>query len=293
MSVATSVRLLLIGSLREPAWLDGSRAERVASLAEALVRVSGETGFSAIAIDGDALTCTATEIEAISAVCVLIAVLADADAEHALAWLRRGADEVLGIDEWGAATAARRLRFAAERRTRLTARLHAYATDLATGLPHRQQLVEHLSQLLALREREPAPMALLAIRIEGLEAIGRAAGQPTADALRRKLAVRLRAGLRASDVVAAVEADTFVVLLGSLLGPADADRVAAKLSAALVAPLPLAGGDASVAVAVGISRFPEDGKSAERLLRRALALAEAAPTAGVGGGAQAANDPAG
>jgi succinate-semialdehyde dehydrogenase/glutarate-semialdehyde dehydrogenase len=46
--------------------------------------------------------------------------------------------------------------------------------------------------------------------------------------LRRKLAVRLRAGVRASDVVAAVDDETYAVLLGALLSPADGERVAAK-----------------------------------------------------------------
>ena len=36
----------------------------------------------------------------------------------------------------------------------------AYATDLETGLPHQQQLIEHMSHLLALREREPAATRL-------------------------------------------------------------------------------------------------------------------------------------
>ena len=50
-------------------------------------------------------------------------------------------------------------------------------------------------------------------------------GREAANVLRRKLGVRLRAGVRASDVVASLGDDGFAVLLGSILSPADAHRV--------------------------------------------------------------------
>ena len=69
----------------------------------------------------------------------------------------------------------------------------AYATDLQTGLPNRQQLIEHMSQLLALRGREPAPMALLVLRVEGFATTEARLGRESANVLRRKVAVRLEA----------------------------------------------------------------------------------------------------
>src|SRR5436190_635136 len=94
---------------------------------------------------------------------------------------------------------------------------------------------------------------------------------------------RLRAGVRASDVVAAVGGETFAVLLGSILGSDDAERVAVKLVAAIAAPFTIAAVERSVAVAVGIAHYPNDGREAERLLRRALALAAVAPATSAGG----------
>jgi predicted signal transduction protein with EAL and GGDEF domain len=126
-------------------------------------------------------------------------------------------------------------------------------------------------------------MALLGFRIEGLRPRGEGAESTDFETLRRKIAVRLRAGVRASDVVAAVGDETFAVLLGSILTGADADRVAAKLVAALVAPFTVATVDRSVAVAFGIAQYPQDGREAERLLRRALALAAAAPATSAAG----------
>ena len=121
-------------------------------------------------------------------------------------------------------------------------------------------------------------------------------GIEAANVLRRKVAVRLRSGLRASDVVASVGADSFVVLLAWIDDAANADRVVAKLAQSLQRPFSVAGQDVAVAVCVGVAQYPQHGKEAEALLRRALAQAgesRALGRAGLsqhGGGAAAAND---
>ena len=276
------LRLLLIGTTpqlasfaeRSSAAPVQAIANRVATLAEAEVMLCGDLPYDAIVLDAASVVVAAPEVEAIAARAALVAVVVEPDAEHTLGWLRSGAEDVLGPDELLGPAGWRRLRFAVERRRRSEGREPAYATDPGTGLPHRRQLVEHLSQLLALRERDPSPMAVLALRIE---LPGPAGAAEEAELLRRKIAVRLRAAVRASDVVAAADAENFVVLLGILLAPADAARVAEKLGASIAAPFKLGSGERSVAVAVGIAQYPQDGNQADRLLRRALALAAVAP----------------
>jgi len=213
----------------------------------------------------------------------LLVVAAGLRAPAVLEWLARGAQDVLHPDELAAGTLPQRLRAAIERkRLERDARV-AYATDLDTGLPHQQQLIEHMSQLLALREREPAPMALLVLRIEGLAATEARLGHEAANVLRRKVGVRLRAGVRASDVVASLGGDCFAVLLGSILSPDDAPRVGAKMMKALMEPLRVGGHDLGVAAALGIGQYPQDGAQPDALLRRALGLAAAAPAQGRAG----------
>jgi diguanylate cyclase (GGDEF)-like protein len=205
------------------------------------------------------------------------------DTEAVLAWFKRGAQDVLGVDELGAASLPQRIRAAIERKRIERDARKSYATDLATGLPHQQQLIEHMSHLLALREREPAPMAVLVLRIEGLASAQARLGPEAANVLRRKVAVRLRAGVRASDVVAALGEASFAVLLGSILAPADADRVGAKLLSALLDPFTVTGEDLGVAVALGIGQYPQDGAQPDALLRRAIGLAASATARGRAG----------
>jgi diguanylate cyclase (GGDEF)-like protein len=174
----------------------------------------------------------------------------------------------------------RAVRLAIERKNVERLARKSLATDLMTGLPNQAQLVEHVNQLLALREREPAPMALLAVRVEGLATAEARLGREAANVLRRKIAVRLRMGLRASDVVASVGPDSFVVLLSKFQEAQDADRVAIKLREALHPPFPISGTELAIAVATGIAQFPADGRDAISLVRRATGLALAAPALG-------------
>jgi len=116
-------------------------------------------------------------------------------------------------------------------------------------------------------------MALIVLRVGGLAQTGAALGAEAANVLRRKAAVRLRSALRASDVVAALDADRFAVLLAWIDDAADGERVAAKLAQSLQRPLSVAGHDLTVAVGVGVARYPADGRDADALLRLAASLA--------------------
>jgi len=195
---------------------------------------------------------------------------------QALQLLQLGVQDVLSRFESQPAVLARALRLAVERKRIDRVARKAFATDLATGLPNHAQLLEHLTHLFALREREPAPMALIALRIEGLESTAQTLGSEAANVLRRKVAVRLRSGLRASDVVAAIGVDAFAVLLAWIDAPTDGERVAAKLADSLQRPFGIAGQEQSVAVSLGLALYPDHGREPDALLRRALSQATSA-----------------
>lgn len=248
--------------------------------------------------DSAALTALGQQAElpqaAFDSAVVVIAAEPDEAVEDDL--LRQGVEHIHLASE--IATLPRALHHAVLRK-RVEREAHtAYATDLATGLPHQAQLVEHLTQLLALREREPAPMVVLVLRIEGYAGAAARLGGEAANVLRRKVAVRLRSGLRASDVVAAIGPDAFGILLGYLDAIGDGERVAAKLVQALEQPLVVAGQPCPVAVAVGLALYPEHGRDADSLLKRASAQAASVATVGregyavatQRGGGSAAND---
>ncbi|MBP6462360.1 MAG: GGDEF domain-containing protein [Rubrivivax sp.] len=208
----------------------------------------------------------------------VVVLAGEADEEIEADLLRLGVEAI--VPPGDAAVVLRAIRHAVERKRLERATRTAYATDLATGLPHQAQLLEHMTQLLALREREPAPMVLIVLRVEGYAGAAARLGSEAANILRRKVAVRLRSALRASDVVAAMGADAFGVLLGHVESPGDGERVAAKLVRSLQQPFMVAGQPCAVAAAVGLAHTPEHGKDAESLLQRASAQAGSLATLG-------------
>ncbi len=222
------------------------------------------------------------QLPALALQTAVVAVVDVPDALASLKLLQAGVQEVLPRSDLDAARLGRTLHHAIERQRLEAATRRAYATDLSTGLPHHPQLLEHMTHLLALREREPAPMALIALRISGLAATEATLGAESANVLRRKAAVRLRSALRASDVVASIGTDAFAVLLAWIDSPQDGERVAAKLAHALARPFSVAGREQGLTVSVGLASYPEHGKDADSLMRRAVA--QATQRASVGGG---------
>ena len=243
---------------------------------DALVLCPGRPGLGPALADWQSLSHAVLD----AAVVVL---LPDLSPALALQLTQRGVQDLLPEASADTAGVARALRLAVERKRLERLARKAYGTDLRTGLPNHAQLLEHMTHLLALREREPAPMALLVLRVEGLSTTEQALGREAADVLRRKLAVRVRAGLRASDVVASIGDDAFAVLLAWIDAPRDAMRVASKLALSLQQPFSVAGHEQAVAVAFGVSQYPEHGRQADDLLRRALGQAAAMVSVGRAG----------
>jgi GGDEF domain-containing protein len=290
----TPLRILAVGDVRVPEFgaqsavgNDAMVLHRAADANAALVALAGPEAYDAVLMSRDNAFAFGDAIEAIAALAALV-VVGPANREQQAQAIGLGAEDVIAFEDLTMPGVVARLSLAVERKRRAD-RQHAAnaSTDTATGLPNRQQFIEHLSQLAALREREPQPMAVVAVRVMG----DAAAGGAEAHVLRRKAAVRLRAGVRASDVVAWVGEDVYAVLLGSLLAPADAERVAAKLETALAAPMVVGGRPVHVLAATSIAHHPADGTEAQALLERAIARLEARTDGGVATGrAAAAND---
>ncbi|MEY4751284.1 MAG: hypothetical protein RIQ60_3498 [Pseudomonadota bacterium] len=206
--------------------------------------------------------------------------------------VQRGVQDVLVDDALGAAPAERQRADAALGRSLSLAlvrkRLEIMqrkggSIDLATGLPTAQQWMDHVTHLCALREREPAPMSVLVLRVEGLSSVEARHGEAAAQVLRRKVAVRLRSALRASDLVGALGNDTYAVLLTWLLSPTDSALVRDKLVAAMRRPFSVGTETLVVAISSGTAVYPDHAREADTLLRLAHADAASQPGAGRAG----------
>jgi diguanylate cyclase (GGDEF)-like protein/PAS domain S-box-containing protein len=111
---------------------------------------------------------------------------------------------------------------------RIEAQLEQLARhDTLTGLPNRRHFEERLSEFLL--QREQGPFALMFLDIDHFKAINDAYGHATGDAALKHFGECLKASVRATDTIARLAGDEFVVLLPGLHQRADAEIVAQKI----------------------------------------------------------------
>ena len=141
--------------------------------------------------------------------------------------------------------------------------------DSLTALPNRATYSELLNHLLARTEPGPGLFAVLFIDLDRFKTINDSLGHEAGDALLCAVTARLKDCLRSSDVVARLGGDEFVMLLPGLHGREDAARVARKVLAEVIRPVPLAGRECRVTASIGIAMHPDDGRDESTLMAHA------------------------
>ncbi|ADV65832.1 putative bifunctional diguanylate cyclase/phosphodiesterase [Deinococcus maricopensis] len=148
--------------------------------------------------------------------------------------------------------------------------------DPLTGLPNRALLTEHLARAHAHAERHGEAFAVMLLDLDRFKLVNDTLGHGVGDQLLRGVAGRLRHAVRAEDIVARFAGDEFVLLLPDLHDAAHAERLAQTLMDALATPFTLDEHVLHAHFSAGISFYPEDGATAEALLRAAdIAMYEA------------------
>ena len=147
---------------------------------------------------------------------------------------------------------------------------HLALHDPLTGLPNRALLLQVTER--ALRNGNGVNgLALLVIDLDRFRDVNDTLGREQGDSVLKEVAARLARSVRATDMVARVEADRFGVLLPTLARSGDAAIAADNLLAELSQQMDVAGAALSVDATVGIACAPEHAQSADLLLQRAEA----------------------
>lgn len=141
--------------------------------------------------------------------------------------------------------------------------------DPLTGLPNQRLFHDRLGLALKHCSRERTRLAVLYLDVDGFKQVNDSFGHETGDRVLQELANRVCSGVRGEDTVARLGGDEFVVLLPVVQGPEDARHVADKVRAALRMPFDLDGMRLPVSASVGVAVFPDDGVTAEELIRTA------------------------
>ncbi len=168
-------------------------------------------------------------------------------------------------------------RVAAERQLR-----HLALHDQVTSLPNRAVITSVVEHALATQRRGGGLLAVLLVDLDGFKRINDTLGHQIGDELLCSFAARLRDAVRASDTVARLSGDEFVVVADVLEHDLDVVAIAQRVQSALDEPFELADGRHSLSASIGIALARDGDGSVEALLRDADAAMYRAKQAGGG-----------
>ena len=141
--------------------------------------------------------------------------------------------------------------------------------DALTGLPNRLLFRDRLTVALAHARRHETSLAVMFLDLDRFKNVNDTLGHTLGDELLRIVADRLRHVLREGDTIARMGGDEFTILLSDLRSAEDAAKIAQKLLDAVAEPMPIEGHELFVTTSIGISLYPDDGDSADSLLKNA------------------------
>jgi diguanylate cyclase (GGDEF)-like protein/PAS domain S-box-containing protein len=176
--------------------------------------------------------------------------------------------QTIGVLTTGLDITARK--FAEEHRTHLA--LH----DMLTGLPNRTLLSERMRVAIDDSNTTSKGAALLLLDLDRFKVINDTRGHQTGDMLLRQVAERISNAIGNDGFAARIGGDEFAIILRNLDDQNDVTSACARLLAKIGEPYSIGGVEQLIGASIGIALIPEDGTTADELLRLAdLAMYEA------------------
>jgi diguanylate cyclase (GGDEF)-like protein len=146
-------------------------------------------------------------------------------------------------------------------------------TDALTGLDNRDLMERNIGKRIeqGRRASDALPFAILFIDLNNFKLINDRYGHDAGDRVLVEIGQRLRAATREEDRVARYAGDEFLILLNDIPSRQAAERVRLNIEKVLRAPLKTvdngAPDDLRAGGAVGLACYPDDGDSAEGLIK--------------------------
>ena len=146
---------------------------------------------------------------------------------------------------------------------------HRALHDALTNLPNATLFADRLELALEQARRHEWRLAVMFLDLDRFKHINDTHGHDIGDRVLQETAERLTAFVRGGDSVGRRGGDEFLLLLLEVKGDASVLDLAAALATSIGEPIALDDLRLSVGASIGIAIYPEDGKSADLLLKRA------------------------
>ena len=141
--------------------------------------------------------------------------------------------------------------------------------DTLTGLANRSLLNERLHQAIAAANENDTRLAVVFVDLDRFKFINDSLGHHVGDELLRAIAARLKANMHDGDTVARLGGDEFVLLINGQRDPGEVAVILERMLADISQPWSIPQGDFAFTCSMGVALFPDDGDTAETLLKHA------------------------
>lgn len=145
---------------------------------------------------------------------------------------------------------------------------HLAYHDALTGLPSLRLTKDRIDAALARARRDKRKAAVMFIDLDGFKTVNDTLGHEAGDMVLIEAATRIKKCMRESDTVGRIGGDEFIVVAGDITDD-DAREMGKRVVAVLSDTIRLPSGDAAIGASVGIARYPDDGGTAEDLMKSA------------------------
>jgi diguanylate cyclase (GGDEF)-like protein len=154
--------------------------------------------------------------------------------------------------------------------------------DALTGLPNRLLFDDRVNSAVERCRRDGTSLAMLFIDLDGFKPVNDSFGHRVGDTVLREIGRRLSLQLRATDTVARVGGDEFVLLREGAADSTAIAQMAQRLIDVVSEPMNEGGHEVRLSCSVGIALFPSDGPHEELMAHADAAMYSAKRTGGSG-----------
>lgn len=141
--------------------------------------------------------------------------------------------------------------------------------DPLTKLPNRLLVMDRINHALQNAQREGSKIAVLFLDLDRFKIINDVYGHGVGDSLLKEVAKRIKNLVRKEDTVSRYAGDEFIVLMENIPDTRNPAQLAQKLIETTNRPVYIKGHRLQIAISVGISLFPQDGRDTDTLIKNA------------------------
>lgn len=144
-----------------------------------------------------------------------------------------------------------------------------FTEDVLTSLANKTKLQAQLEYVIDNSKRNSLKFAVLYLDLDNFKTINEELGYSYGDEVLISFSNKFRNAIRTNDIISRVGSDSFIIVLSDINDYLFVERVCKRILSLSNKPIALRDGEISLGVSIGVSIFPDNAQSLEKLIENA------------------------